>query len=115
YLALLEHPMQVGAEGDIRLPLRPDILDRPRQMVDVRRGKYAQTHYRVLGNEGGHARVALTPVTGRTHQLRVHCAHPDGLGNPIVGDRLYGTPGARLMLHAYQITINNITYTDDEY
>jgi len=103
YHALLEREMPVGQEGDIDLPLRPDIDDRPRQMVDPVHGKPAQTHYRVLGNRDGHALVELRPVTGRTHQLRVHCAHPLGLGNPIVGDRLYGTPAARLMLHAKRI------------
>ena len=105
YHALLEREMPVGQEGDINLPLRPDIDDRPRQMVDMEHGKPAQTHYRVLENRDGHALLELRPVTGRTHQLRVHCAHPLGLGNPIVGDRLYGTPAARLMLHAYSITI----------
>ena len=105
YHALLEHEMPVGQEGDINLPLRPDIDDRPRQMVDTQHGKPAQTHYRVIENRDGHAFVELHPITGRTHQLRVHCAHPLGLDNPIVGDRLYGRPAERLMLHAYSITI----------
>ena len=105
YHALLEREMPVGQEGDISLPLRPDINDRPRQMVDPKHGKPAQTHYRVLANKDGHALLELRPITGRTHQLRVHCAHPLGLGNPIVGDRLYGKPAERLMLHAYSITI----------
>ena len=105
YHALLEHEMPVGEEGDISLPLRPDYDDRPRQMVDTQHGKPAQTHYRVLENRDGHAFVELRPITGRTHQLRVHCAHSLGLGNPIVGDPLYGKPAERLMLHAYSITI----------
>ena len=105
YHALLEHEMPVGTEGDIDLPLRPDFDDRPRQMVDETHGKAAQTHYRVLENRDGHALVELRPITGRTHQLRVHCAHPLGLGNPIVGDRLYGKPAARLMLHAKRIEL----------
>lgn len=105
YHALLEHEMPVGQEGDISLPLRPDFDDRPRQMVDKKHGKAAQTHYRVLENRDGHALLELRPITGRTHQLRVHCAHPLGLNNPIVGDRLYGKPAERLMLHAYSITI----------
>ena len=105
YYALLEKAMPVGEEGDISLPLRPDIDDRPRQMVDEVHGKPAQTHYRVLENRAGHALLELCPTTGRTHQLRVHCAHPLGLGNPIVGDRLYGKPAARLMLHAYSVTL----------
>ena len=105
YHALLEKPMPVGEEGDISLPLRPDFDDRPRQMVDWKHGKQAQTHYRVLAEKNGHALVELSPLTGRTHQLRVHCAHPFGLNNPIVGDRLYGKPAERLMLHAKRIEI----------
>ena len=105
YHAILEKEMPVGQEGDINLPLRPDIDDRPRQMVDPKHGKPAQTHYKVLENRDGHALLELRPITGRTHQLRVHCAHPQGLNNPIVGDRLYGKIGDRLMLHAYSITI----------
>ena len=120
YHALLEREMAVGEEGDICLPLRPDIEDRPRQMVDKVHGKPAQTHYKVLDNRDGHALLELSPVTGRTHQLRVHCAHPLGLGNPIVGDRLYGKPAGRLMLHACAITIEapqhplgGISFTDE--
>ena len=105
YHALLEKEMSVGQEGDISLPLRPDFNDRPRQLVDHKHGKPAQTHYRVLENRDGHALVELHPITGRTHQLRVHCAHSLGLGNPIVGDRLYGKPAERLMLHAKSIKI----------
>lgn len=110
YAALLENPMTVGAEGDIALPLCPDIADRPRQMVSETFGKYALTHYRIIdnvqtGEEGTlrHALVHLFPSTGRTHQLRVHCSHKEGLDNPILGDRLYGTPGQRLMLHAEEL------------
>lgn len=113
YHAMLEHEMPVGEEGDISLPLRPDYDDRPRQMVDMRHGKPAQTHYRVLENRNGHALLELRPITGRTHQLRVHCAHPLGLDNPIVGDRLYGKPAERLMLHAYSITFEGHTFTDN--
>ena len=105
YHAVLEREMPVGEEGDIDLPLRPDFDDRPRQVADREHGKPALTHYRVLGNRGGHALLELCPVTGRTHQLRVHCAHRLGLDNPIVGDRLYGKPAGRLMLHAYGIEI----------
>ena len=105
YHALLEREMPVGQEGEIDLPLRPDFDDRPRQMVDRLHGKPAQTHYKVLANRDGHAFLELSPVTGRTHQLRVHCAHPQGLNNPIVGDRLYGRPGERLMLHAKRIEL----------
>ena len=112
YHALLEREMPVGQEGDISLPLRPDYDDRPRQMVDKVHGKPAQTHYRVLANKDGHALLELRPITGRTHQLRVHCAHPLGLNNPIVGDRLYGKPGERLMLHAYSIEFEGQTFID---
>ncbi len=112
YHALLEREMPVGQEGDICLPLRPDIDDRPRQMVDEEHGKPAQTHYRVIANSKGHALLELRPITGRTHQLRVHCAHPLGLNNPIVGDRLYGKPAERLMLHAYTISFEGKTFTD---
>jgi tRNA pseudouridine32 synthase/23S rRNA pseudouridine746 synthase len=77
-----------------------DLDDRPRQIFDPVRGKPAVTQWRVLSRIGGRTRVALFPLTGRTHQLRVHAAHPQGLGAPIVGDRLYGRGGARLLLHA---------------
>lgn len=109
YVALLERTMVVGQEGDISLPLRPDFSDRPRQMVDQQHGKSAMTHYRVLENKKGHAFVELWPQTGRTHQLRVHCAHPLGLNNPIVGDRLYGKISERLMLHAQELEFQHPT------
>ena len=85
--------------GTISLPLRPDPMNRPRQMVDMEHGKRAITDYEFISPD----MVALYPQTGRTHQLRIHCAHPDGLGRPIVGDELYGTKGERLMLHASEI------------
>jgi tRNA pseudouridine32 synthase/23S rRNA pseudouridine746 synthase len=103
--------MPLGQQGEIRLPLRPDVTDRPRQMVDPLHGRTAITYYKVLDNTGGHALVELHPQTGRTHQLRVHCAHPQGLGNPILGDRLYGTPAAHLCLQACQLTINGRVFT----
>ncbi len=104
YIALLERPMTEREEGEIRLPVRPDFYDSPRQTVDTENGKMAITHYKVLGQVDGHARVALFPKTGRTHQLRVHCAHKLGLNNPIVGDRLYGISSGRLMLHASRLS-----------
>lgn len=82
------------------MPLRPDHLDRPRQVVDTEHGKPAHTHYRVLGYRDGQTRVLFQPHTGRTHQLRVHAAHPQGLHCPITGDRLYGQQADRLYLHA---------------
>lgn len=106
YEAILEHEMPPGLEGDITLPLRPDIDNRPRQMVDMEQGKSALTHYKVMENTAGHAHLRLTPHTGRTHQLRVHCAQ--GLGNPILGDRLYGrVPARRLMLHAVELAFSH--------
>ena len=97
YVALLERPGH-GA-GTISLPLRPDPMNRPRQVVDIEHGKRAVTRYEFVNDR----LVALWPETGRTHQLRMHCAHPDGLCNPIVGDELYGTSGQRLCLHAAEI------------
>ncbi|MBO4690497.1 MAG: RluA family pseudouridine synthase [Paludibacteraceae bacterium] len=94
------------AEGDINLPLLPDPYDRPRQMVSYEHGKVALTHYIVREKRAnGTLLIDFYPHTGRTHQLRVHAAHFEGLNAPIVGDRLYGkrTDGERLMLHAAEI------------
>lgn len=91
-------------EGMIDLPLLPDPFDRPRQMVNREHGKVAQTRYRVRERRtDGSCLIDFYPLTGRTHQLRVHAAHPEGLNAPIVGDRLYGVPAERLMLHAAEI------------
>lgn len=109
YVAILEKPLPVGQSGEISLPLRPDIDDRPRQMVDYEHGKSALTRYRVTDCSNGHARIELHPMSGRTHQLRVHCAHPLGLDNPIVGDRLYGHTAQRLMLHAQELAFTHPT------
>lgn len=95
YVALLEHDIEPGC-GTISLPLIPDIMDRPRQNVDWEKGKKAITQYKTIGKR----RILLYPQTGRTHQLRVHCAHPEGLNNPILGDMLYGERADRLYLHA---------------
>lgn len=99
YTALLDGIVE-KREGTIDLPLRVDLDDRPRQMVCYEHGKAARTHWRVSGYEAGKTRIHFYPVTGRTHQLRVHAAHPDGLDTPITGDELYGTGGTRLHLHA---------------
>ena len=104
YIALLDG-IVTRDEGVIDLPLRPDVDDRPRQRVDHEHGKPAITRYHVLERRGGHTLIALQPLTGRTHQLRVHCSHPLGLNCPIVGDRLYGRASSRLMLHAQSLTI----------
>ena len=134
YVALLEHmPEGKPLKGTISLPLRPDIYDRPRQLVDWENGKEAVTEYCIMRSvecgvwsensteilssipENSHTqsishsslhiphstiRILLHPRTGRTHQLRVHCAHQEGLGAPIVGDALYGHRADRLYLHA---------------
>lgn len=92
-----------SGEGRIDIPLRPDPLDRPRQVADYEHGKNAITEYRILETVEGLTRVELRPLTGRTHQLRVHCAHRDGLNAPIEGDNLYGRPADRLYLHAESI------------
>lgn len=93
----------------ISLPLMPDYLDRPRQIVNHTQGKEAITEYEVLEHvDDSHLRIALYPKTGRTHQLRVHCAHQEGLNAPILGDPLYGNEkAARLHLHAEEITFEH--------
>lgn len=87
-------------EGHIELPLRPDPEDRPRQVFDAVHGKPAVTDYTVLHYDSGRTFISFIPKTGRTHQLRVHSAHPLGLNAPIVGDELYGKRADRLYLHA---------------
>jgi tRNA pseudouridine32 synthase / 23S rRNA pseudouridine746 synthase len=85
-------------EGEINLPLIGDWPNRPKQKVDHELGKPSLTRYRVLGHDGDTTRLGLEPVTGRTHQLRVHLA---AVGHPIIGDTLYGGRKAeRLLLHA---------------
>lgn len=99
YVALLEGTIE-GEEGLIDLPLRVDLDDRPRQMVCYEHGKPAQTKWKVVERKAGRTKIQFYPITGRTHQLRVHAAHPRGLNTPIVGDDLYGTRSSRLHLHA---------------
>ena len=105
YLALVEGTPR-NEHGVIDLPLSSDPMNRPLQMVDTGHGKRAITEYRIL-HSGQHSLLALWPHTGRTHQLRVHCAHPDGLGCPIVGDELYGKKADRLYLQAQAISFIN--------
>ena len=100
YVAVLDGCFEGPAEGTISLPLSSDFMNRPRQMVDYENGKSAVTIYNIMYARNNRTFVALYPQTGRTHQLRVHCAHHDGLGIPIVGDDLYGTHAERLLLHA---------------
>lgn len=103
YIALLDG-LAKQDEGIISLPLRPDPTDRPRQVVDEVAGKPATTTYQVLARQSNQTRIAFFPLTGRTHQLRVHAAHPLGLNLPICGDELYGKKADRLYLHAEQLT-----------
>ena len=108
YVAQLDtsHPSPLAPrpmKGTISLPLLCDPINRPRQVVDYERGKTAITDYEIIGN----GRVRLYPHTGRTHQLRMHCAHPDGLGCPIRGDELYGRPADRLYLHAERLELTH--------
>ena len=92
-----------GASGTISLPLAADFENRPLQCVDYCGGKLAITKFEVVSVAGGKSFVKFYPVTGRTHQLRVHAAHADGLNTPIEGDLLYGRLSQRLMLHAYTL------------
>lgn len=110
YLALLEGEL-AGEEGTITLPFRLDIENRPHQIYDEIHGKIGTTHWKKLGIENGKTRIAFHPITGRTHQLRVHSAHPKGLGIPIVDDPLYGNgdlPG-KMKLHACELTFTHPT------
>lgn len=108
YVALVEG-MVPRDEGTVDVPIRLDVERRPYQIADFAQGRPATTRYRVLSREVDRTRVQFEPVTGRTHQLRVHAALPPmvegragGLGCPIVGDVLYGRGDGseRLMLHA---------------
>ena len=99
---------RLEGEGLIDLPLGADWPNRPRQQVDLEHGKPSQTRWRVLAHEGPHTRVWVQPLTGRSHQLRVHLAH---LGHAIIGDALYAAPDAaaaspRLLLHASELQVD---------
>jgi tRNA pseudouridine32 synthase/23S rRNA pseudouridine746 synthase len=102
YVAVLEGNLE-SDEGFVDLPLRVDLDDRPRQLVCYEHGKPAQTRWEVVERSKGNTRVHFYPITGRTHQLRVHAAHSLGLNHPIVGDDLYGRRSNRLHLHAERI------------
>ena len=107
YEALLDGVV-AGEEGKIKLRMRPDPYDPPRQIVDAMHGKQAVTRWKVVERLENQTRVELYPDTGRTHQLRVHCACPEGLNAPIHNDRLYGaenTPDGRLCLYAKRIVV----------
>lgn len=111
YIAILDGEVSpdIPRTGTIRLPLLPNPFDRPRQMVNHEHGKQAITHYEILHTGEGQTRIKFNPQTGRTHQLRVHSAHVEGLNCPIKGDNLYGTPSDRLFLHAEEIGFTHPT------
>lgn len=99
YTALLSKVIE-GDDGEIRLPLSADLFNRPRQLVDFANGKKSITRWKVVERTGETTRIHFLPLTGRTHQLRMHAAHELGLNAPIIGDDIYGTPSDRLYLHA---------------
>ncbi len=107
YEAILSHPIECTA-GTIDLPLCPDLENRPKQLVNFQKGKTSRTDFRVLAFDS-RPRLEFTPRTGRTHQLRVHAAHPQGLNSPIVGDAIYGVSQEekRLQLHATSLEISH--------
>ena len=115
YIARISQGIKsIPSTGYINLPLSPDYDERPRQKVDFQHGKEALTKYEIVtAHSDGQSEIMLYPHTGRTHQLRVHCAHILGLGCPILGDRLYGSSSVyscadtRLHLHALTITFSH--------
>ena len=106
YIAIIDG-IPEKKSGRIELPLTFDPMNRPRQIVDYRKGKTAVTEYEILETIGSKALIALYPHTGRTHQLRMHCAHEDGLGCPILGDELYGKKAERLYLHCDHLELTH--------
>ena len=94
-------------KGTIELPLRVDLDDRPRQVVCYEYGKHAKTEYEEIELINGKSKVYFYPITGRTHQLRVHASHTLGLNTPIIGDDLYGNKADRLYLHAEMISFRH--------
>ena len=115
YVTLLDRSELNGLPektGTINLPLCLNPLDRPRQMVSEEYGKPAVTEYRILNYSDKYIRIAFYPLTGRTHQLRVHAAHHQGLNCPILGDELYGKKADRLYLHAEYLEFRHPVYGD---
>jgi len=106
YVALLDGVLE-ATKGTINIPLRVDLNNRPRQLVCYEHGKKAITNYEVIAIEGNKTRIHFYPISGRTHQLRVHAAHHKGLNTPIVGDDLYGTISDRLHLHAETLSFEH--------
>lgn len=99
YTALLDGIVEENS-GTINLPLRLDIEDRPRQLVCYDHGKAAETKWEVIERKNKQTKIHFYPISGRTHQLRVHASHVMGLNTPIIGDDLYGKKATRLFLHA---------------
>lgn len=122
YTAVVEGHVRFES-GTLNAPMRPDVSRRPMQIIDRAHGRPAVTSYRVLAYEPDRTRLELIPLTGRTHQLRVHCAwagpgslkgplgDPSGRGHPIIGDPLYGDPtlAPRLLLHATRLVFTDPT------
>ncbi|WP_264558537.1 RluA family pseudouridine synthase [Flavobacterium sp. N2270] len=106
YVAILDG-IVLQNEGFIDLPLRVDLDNRPNQLVCYEHGKSARTKFEVISRENNKTRIHFFPITGRTHQLRVHASHKLGLNCPIIGDDLYGTKADRLHLHAEEITFEH--------
>ncbi|MCG9577479.1 pseudouridine synthase [Vibrio tubiashii] len=106
YVALLEGTVSESS-GEINLPMRGDPVDRPRQLVCFDHGKPAQTYWEEISTVNGRSKLYMYPKTGRTHQLRVHCAHHLGLNLPMVGDTLYGEKADRLHLHAERLELEH--------
>jgi len=106
YVALLSGSVDQES-GQINLPMRGDPVDRPRQLVCYEHGKPAETYWEKISTIDGCSKLYLYPKTGRTHQLRVHCAHHLGLNLPMVGDGLYGEKAGRLHLHAERLEFNH--------
>ena len=106
YVAVLSKPLDADVKI-VDLPLRVDLDDRPRQMVCYKHGKNAITHFKLISTDDHTSRVYFYPLTGRTHQLRVHAAHSKGLAAPIVGDALYGVAAERMMLHADKLSFDH--------
>ena len=104
YVAILDGEVE-SKQGKIELPLRVDLDDRPKQVVCYEYGKPAETLYEVEEVKNGETRIHFYPITGRTHQLRMHAAHHEGLNASIKGDDLYGKLSDRLYLHAEELTL----------
>lgn len=106
YVAILDGTLTDNS-GYISLPLRVDLDNRPQQLVCYEHGKNATTYWELRKTDGKQSWVDFYPKTGRTHQLRVHAAHSDGLNAPIIGDDLYGHRADRLYLHAAELTVRH--------